>query len=128
MLTHIPSEAPTKLCTYPANSCKQSKDIYSVSWTRDGSLIVGGDAGSASLLGSSIQSINKGKCGDYIDSVTEFDDGYLVMTATNSQLSLQPMTRKLEPCGVVFATTPAQSFCHMCLTTSSIIVVNNCLR
>ena len=124
MLTHIPSEAPTKLCTYPANSYKQSKDIYSVSWTKDGSLIVGGDAGSVTLLGSSFQSIYNGKCGVYIDSVTEFDDGYLVMTGTISQSNLQTLTRKLEPRGEGFATTPAQPFCHMSLSTSNIVVVN----
>ena len=124
LLSHIPSGVPTKLCTYPANSYKQSTTIYSVSWTKDGSLIVGGEAGSVTLLGSSFQSIYNGKCGVFIDCVTEFDDGYLIMTGTDSQSNLQPMTRKLEPRGVGFATTPAQPYCHVSLTTSSIVVVN----
>ena len=126
MLSHITSEAPTKLSTYPANSSKPSirKKIYSVSWIKDGSLIVGGEAGSVTLLGPSFQSIYRGKCGDYIDCVTEFDDGYLVITATASQSNLQPMTRKLEPRGVGFARTDPQPFCHMSLTTSSIVVIN----
>ena len=131
MLSHIPSGAPTRLSTYSANSSKPSiKQISSVSWTKDGALIVGGNAGSVTLLGSSFQSVYKGKCGAYIDSVTEFDDGYLVMTATISQSNLQPMTRKLEPRGAGFATTPAQPFCHMSLSTSNIVVVNqkkNCI-
>mgnify|MGYP001795043782 CR=1 FL=1 len=120
-----PADAPRKLSSYLGNNCNPGVETFSISWTKDRSLISGG-SGHVALIGCDLQlRVCHTKTVRYADCIREFSDHYIAMLYNHTPSSyLQPLSKSLDTYGKSFAKMVPQSFCHFCVTASAVAVVN----
>ena len=112
---------PCSLNSYSGNSCNTG-ETYSVSWTEDGSIISGGN-GHVTLMDCSLQVRHTKRNVQYADCVREYGNQYLAMFYNNSSY-MQTLSKDFTVNGTSFAKNLTQLYCHFCLTSSYVAVVN----